>query len=56
MFEKENLKELVLEDLTWVSEEVKNPKNMNCRLHHWTKGYIQERLEYYEEWSEDYNS
>lgn len=49
MFQTENLKELVLEDLTWVSESMKKPKNMNRRLHHWTKGYLQERLEYYAE-------
>ncbi len=35
MFEKENLKELVLEDLTWVAEGMKKSKNMNHRLHHW---------------------
>lgn len=47
MFQKEKLKELVLEDLSWVSENAKRPKNMNRRLHHWVKGYLQERLEYY---------
>lgn len=46
MFLSENLKELVLEDLTWASE-YKRPKNVNRRLHAWMKGYIQERLEYY---------
>ncbi len=56
MFEKENLKELVLENLTWVPEGMKKPKNMNRRLHDWTKGYVQERLEYFAEWSKDYTA
>lgn len=46
MFLTEHLKELVLEDLTWLSH-TKRPREMNRRLHAWVKGYIQERLEYY---------
>ena len=46
LIEKENPKEIVKEDLTWVENKKQRSKQLNNSLHLWMKGYLDERLEF----------
>ena len=46
LIENEKPREIVKEDLTWVGNKKRGSKQLNNRLNHWMKGYLDERLEF----------